>query len=100
MVCFVHNLEEGTMPLNIKSEETHRAAKHLAQLRGTTLTKAVSQALHEAIDRSGKTGQRDMDKIRAEVKAIQDRVAALPELSELSGHEIEQELYGDDGLPK
>jgi antitoxin VapB len=40
-----------TMGLNIKSEETHRLARELAQLTGESLTAAVTQAVRERLDR-------------------------------------------------
>lgn len=39
------------MGLNIKSEETHRLARELAELTGETLTGAVTQALRERMER-------------------------------------------------
>jgi antitoxin VapB len=39
------------MGLNIKSEETHRLARELAQLTGESLTAAVTQAVRERLDR-------------------------------------------------
>jgi antitoxin VapB len=39
------------MSLNIKSEETHRLARELAELTGESLTEAVTEAVRERLDR-------------------------------------------------
>jgi antitoxin VapB len=39
------------MSMNIKSAEAHRLARELAQLRGVSLTSAVTKALREKLDR-------------------------------------------------
>lgn len=39
------------MSLNIKNEETHRLAQELATLTGKSMTAAVTEALHERLDR-------------------------------------------------
>lgn len=39
------------MGLNIKNEETHRLAQELATLTGESMTAAVTEALHERLDR-------------------------------------------------
>ena len=39
------------MSLNIKNEEAHQLATALAELTGETLTKAVTEALRERLDR-------------------------------------------------
>ena len=39
------------MSLNIKSEETHRLARELAELTGENLTVAVTVAVRERLDR-------------------------------------------------
>jgi antitoxin VapB len=39
------------MGLNIKSEETHRLARELAQLTGESMTAAVTEAVRERLDR-------------------------------------------------
>ena len=46
------DLPSGTnMGLNIKNEETHRLAVQLAELTGETVTKAVTVAIRERIER-------------------------------------------------
>ena len=86
------------MPLNIKNEETHRAAKELARLRGTTLTKAVDDAVHEALVREK---PQKSQKVRLqEIREIQKRFAELPVMDNRGMDEIMEDMYDENGLPK
>lgn len=46
-----HGRRVEDMSLNIKSEETHRLARELAELTGESLTAAVTVAVRERLDR-------------------------------------------------
>jgi hypothetical protein len=39
----------GNMPLNVKNDEAHRLAKELAELKGESITEAVTGALRDAV---------------------------------------------------
>lgn len=86
------------MPLNIRNEETHRAAKQLAHLRGTTLTKAVDDAVQEALLRE--KPQKNREESMKAIRDIQKRFAELPVLDSRSMDEIMADMYDENGLPK
>jgi antitoxin VapB len=82
----------GEVPtLNIKDPEVYRLASALAARRRTSMTGAVRQALTEALQRSGRTPEekiRRMREIAAEANAID-----APWLTD-------DDLYDERGLPK
>jgi len=83
------------MPLNIKDEETHEMAKRLAARRGVTITRAVKDALGEALD------ERERE-VAARIKLLNEiveRTSRLPVFDDRSPEEI---LGYDDetGLPR
>jgi antitoxin VapB len=65
--------------LNIKSDEAHRLAGELAARRGSSLTEAVTTAL-EASLRAARDPSTGIDALLAEVRQVQELVAALPDL--------------------
>ena len=77
--------------MNIKDPEVHAMAKALAGRRRTTVTGAVREALTEALarDAADRTGvaQRLLD------IAERSRAIEAPILTD-------EDLYGDDGLPR
>lgn len=83
------------MALNIKSAEAHELAKELAEVRGTTMTDAVTEALRRTLD----------DEVRGcepgvlieEIREIQRFVADLPDRDARSAEEILG--YDEHGLP-
>ena len=82
------------MPLNIKNDETCRLAAQLAQLTGTSMTRAVTEALREQLNRL-----QTPDALAKELLAIgQDCASRLkePYLSIKHG----DFLYDDKGLPR
>ncbi len=82
------------MSLNIKDPEAHRLAKAVANATGETMTRAVTTALKERLERLEKRkGKASFE----ELMAIADSCAALvkrpyPDHAEL--------LYDEHGLPK
>lgn len=83
------------MALSIKNSEVDRLARELAEVTGENLTEAISKALKERLERE--TGRRRINRIRDEVKRIQERVARLSRVDDQS----DEELIGYDnyGLP-
>jgi len=73
-------------PLNIKNPEDYRLARTLADQTGQTLTETVIQALRDRLQRNC-AAQPGRDLV-AEMKAIADRVSALPMLDRRSEDEI------------
>ena len=85
-----------TKPLNIKDPEAYQLARTLADKTGETLTETVVKALRERMQRTGgATPGRDLV---AEMKAIADLIAALPELDTRTDDEILG--YNEHGVPE
>jgi len=82
--------------LNIKSEEAHRLASELAARRGSSLTEAVTTALGESL-RAGRDPEAELSALLAEVRQVQDLVAALPDVDTRDPDEILG--YDERGLP-
>jgi antitoxin VapB len=84
------------MNLNIKNEETYKLAAKLAELTNETMTKAVTIALRECIDR---LRQRKQKATVAEMMEIGKRCADYIKES-ISSVDHGDLLYDDQGLPK
>ncbi|TVR52077.1 MAG: protein transcription factor [Gemmatimonadales bacterium] len=82
------------MALNIKNEEAHRLATRLAEIRGTSLTEAVTTAIQETLARTPEAP--DAAALLAEVAEIQRFVAELPDRDPRSPEEILG--YDEQGL--
>jgi antitoxin VapB len=74
------------MALNIKNEEAHRLATRLAEVRGTSLTEAVTTAIQETLARTPEAP--DVAALLAEVAEIQRFVAELPDRDSRTADEI------------
>ncbi|MEI9412000.1 MULTISPECIES: type II toxin-antitoxin system VapB family antitoxin [unclassified Mesorhizobium] len=84
------------MSLNIKNPATVALADELARRQGITKTAAIHQALSERLHRLG-FGEAGQERLLAELHAIRERVARLPELDRRSDEEIIG--YDDQGIP-
>jgi antitoxin VapB len=83
------------MSLNIKSPETHELATELARLTGESMTKAVTEAIRERLEREKR--KRDEDKLFAELMELAEQCAAYPRRDDRS---LEEFLYDERGLPR
>lgn len=83
------------MPLSIKHPEADRLARQLAEATGEGITEAVLTALRERLARLKKTRRR---RLADELRAIGERVAAMPVIDPRSPEEILD--YDDRGLPR
>ena len=83
------------MSLNIKSPEAHELAAELARLTGESMTRAVTEAIRERLEREKR--KRDEDKLFAELMEIADQCAAYPRRDDRS---LEEFLYDERGLPR
>lgn len=83
--------------LNIKSPEAHRLARELAELRGVSMTNAVTEALREKLDRE-KHRRRDRS-LSAELLEIGKRCAAHIKRPVKSSDHADM-LYNSKGLPR
>jgi antitoxin VapB len=84
-----------TMSLNIKDPEAHQLAQSLARETGESMTRAVTVALRERLQRVRQ--QRRADATAAELLSIGRRCAAS-----LKGKPVDHAtlLYDDRGVPK
>jgi antitoxin VapB len=83
------------MHLNIKNDEAHRLASELAQLRGESLTAAVTSALRTALQRERR--RRAPEQIAEDLMQIGRCYAALPDADTRTADEIVG--YDETGLP-
>lgn len=82
------------MNLNIKNDEAHEMAVELARLTGESMTRAVSQAIRERLERERR--RRDGAALAQELLDIGRRCAAHGRHDTRSHGEF---LYDDRGLP-
>jgi antitoxin VapB len=85
------------MALNIKDPITDRLARKLAARTGESITVAVRTAIEHRLNAEGIKRERDRERLFNRVRKIQERVAALPDLTPVSPHDLV--AYDDDGLP-
>lgn len=85
------------MSMNIKSSEAHELAAELARLRGTTVTRAVTEALRNDLERERKRKKRSG--LAAELLRIGERCAAHM-TQPVSSEDHGPMLYDERGLPK
>jgi antitoxin VapB len=83
------------MSLNIKSPEAHGLAAELARLTGESMTKAVTEAIRERLEREKR--KRDEDKLFTDLMEIVEQCAAYPRRDDRS---LEEFLYDERGLPR
>ena len=83
------------MALYLNNEQTERLARELAELAGETFTDAVRISVEERLRRERLKRGRNID--RDAIRAIQERVAALPVLD--TGSDSEILGYDENGLP-
>lgn len=83
------------MTLNIKDPEAHELAQKIAKSTGESLTRAVTQALRERLERL--TRARHPERAANDLLAIGKRCAA-----NLKRHRVDHGtlLYDEHGLPK
>ncbi len=81
------------MAFNIKSPETHRLAREVADITGESMAQAVDTALRERRQRLSRIG------VAAKLNAIVK--AAAPHVPPgVSSADIDELLYDERGLPK
>jgi antitoxin VapB len=83
------------MSLNIKSHAAHQLAAELARLTGESMTKAVTEAIRDRLEREKR--KRDEDRRFAELMEIVEECAAYPRRDNRS---LEEFMYDERGLPR
>jgi len=90
----------GPMGMNIKDPAVHAMAKQLAARRGTSVTDAVRQALQADLARTPDLSNGAAREARAqELEELLASCRRLPRLDSRSSRDLQDSLYGDDGLP-
>ena len=84
-----------TIPVQIRNEEAVRYIRELAALKGKPITEAVTDAVKAELDRARRVS--DLDARRREVRRLVEEFNALPRVGPML---TDDDLYGDDGLPK
>ena len=85
------------MGLSIKNAEVERMVRDLAARRRVPMTEALRQLLAEEQARAAAAREAEVEaKVRA-VREIARRIAAMPDVSDLSDDEILG--YDEDGIP-
>ncbi|MCR4374578.1 MAG: type II toxin-antitoxin system VapB family antitoxin [Acidobacteria bacterium] len=84
------------MALSIKHDDADRLARALARETGETLTEAVITALRERLGRVRRP--RRANRLRADIQALQKRVAKLRVLDARSADDILD--YDEHGAPR
>ena len=94
---YVHFSTAMAMSLNIKNDETCLLAHELARLTGETMTRAITIALRERLEREQR--RHDLESQARQLRAIAERCAKLMG-SGPSAIEHGDLLYDERGLPK
>lgn len=81
------------MGLNIKNEGVIGLVRRLARARNIDMTEAIRQAVEHELAASEERRSARIKRMRA----IEERIAAMPELD---SRPLEEILYDEDGLPK
>jgi antitoxin VapB len=83
------------MALNIKDPETHALAQALAQVTGETMSKAVTEAIRERLERVRRSSRPET--LSADLLAIGKRCADTLNAPPVDHGSL---LYNEHGLPK
>jgi antitoxin VapB len=85
------------MPLNIKDPEVHDMARELAAATGETITRAVTIAIRERLQKVRRGETAKSHRLADRLDEIADHCAALPVLRDRSVDDILG--YDDRGMP-
>jgi antitoxin VapB len=89
--------KEETMALNIKDPATDRLARKLAARTGESITLAVRTAIEHRLNAETMKREREREQLFRRIRQIQKEVAALPDLTPASPHDLVE--YDENGLP-
>ncbi len=85
------------MGLSVKNPEVERMLREIAGRRGVGMTEALRQLLAEEEARAATQREAEVAAKLRRLHEIQARVAALPDVSDMTDDEILG--YDDDGIP-
>ncbi len=86
------------MAINLKSPETERLIRRLANVTGESITDAVLEAVRQRLEREEAVRRPDIDRSWARIEQLQRRVHERPLLDPRSPDEIIG--YNDSGVPE
>jgi antitoxin VapB len=88
------------MTMNIKNAETHRLARELAEITGESLTKAVTVAVRERLERERHRARPGGDDLIERLLEIGRRTAPQFRDAGITFENYDDLLYDEDGLPR
>lgn len=86
------------MAINLKSPETERLIRRLADVTGESITEAVLEAVRQRLEREEAVRRQDIDRSWARIEQLQRRVREQPLLDPRSPDEIIG--YNESGVPE
>jgi len=86
--------------LNIKDAKVAAKARRLARLRGTSITKAVSEALDESLREASRVTLAAHEARERQVDKIVDRFLARSKRGARSPWKVLETLYDEHGSPR
>jgi hypothetical protein len=84
-------------PVQIRNSESTRRIRELAELKGTSITEAVDEAVGRELERSRRRSQAEQEARRTRVNATLARIWSRPKPGVLL---TDEDLYDADGLPR
>ena len=84
------------MAMNIKSPDAHQMAQELAELRGLSITQAVTEAIREGLDREKRRSGKPLSTELLEI----GRRCAMHVKRPIHSRDHARFLYNNKGLPK
>ncbi len=85
------------MGLSIKNDQVEWMVREIAATRGVSMTEALRQVLAEEMARAAAAREAEIEEKVRKVREIAARVAAMPDVSDLTDDEILG--YDADGIP-
>ncbi len=86
------------MAINLKSPETERLIRRLADVTGESITEAVLEAVRQRLEREEAVRRQDIDRSWARIEQLQRRVREQPLLDPRSPDLIIG--YNESGVPE
>lgn len=88
------------MQLNLKDAETNLMVERLSTLTGVSKARAVKEAVQEKLARVDRTREADFENRLAELRGLTAQIRARLPKPLPTQQELDDEMYGDDGLPR
>jgi antitoxin VapB len=86
------------MALNLKNPETERLAKQLAHSTGETITRAVTVAIKERLERANSRSRKAKGQLDRMIEIVNRTSSRIRDRR--PSKELFDELYDDSGMPR